>query len=329
LADVSYTTVSHVINATRRVAPETADRVRAAIAELRFRPCSRARGLRTGKSGLLGVLTTRGHDLFFGEVLVGVENACREAGVGLIVSHSEGDEATELEALGMFVSKGVDAVIVNNLVGGPEAFDLIAAAGLPLVILQAVSPGPAADSIAGDDYAGAFAAAGHLAALGHRRIACLAGHALPHHTVMRRRDGYAAALRAAGIEPDPSWFVVTDYRPESAYAAVVALRGRPEPPTAFFCYSDLTAMAALRAAADLGLAVPGDVSVVGYDDIMPAAYTIPRLTTVRQPKAELGAAAVAKALERRDSPTLEPRTTALPVELVVRESTGPARPEEA
>lgn len=324
LAGVSYTTVSHVINGTRRVAAETAARVEKAVEELHFRPCARARGLRTGTSGLIGVLTSRGQDLYFDEVLVGIEDACREAGVGMIVSHSNGDPEEEVESIGMLVSKAVDAVLLNNFMGGEEAFAILNSVRMPIVIMQARSLGPPADIVTTDDYDGARAAIAHLIGLGHERIACIAGHAYVHHDVVVRRAGYLDALTAAALTPREDFFVMSDYTSEGGYESFKDLLATDEPPTAFFFYSDVMALGALRAAADLGLRIPQDVSIVGYDDISLAAFTSPRLTTVSQPKKRLGALAVRRALLRLADRELAAETIMLPVTLAVRESSGPA-----
>lgn len=324
LAGVSYTTVSHVINGTRRVAAETASRVAKAVEELHFRPSAGARSLRTGTSGLIGVLTSRGQDLYFDEVLDGIEDACRDAGFGMIVSHSNGDEDEEVASLGMLVSKGVDAVLLNNFTGSANAFSILTAAAVPIVIMQARSPGPPTDIVATDDYGGARSAVSHLIDLGHRRIACVAGHAFPHHDVISRRAGYLDELAAAGIAPREDFFRMADYTAEGGYESLKDLLSLRDAPTAFFFYSDIMALGALRAAADLGVRVPQDISIVGYDDVSLAAFTSPRLTTVTQPKVKLGSLAVRVALGRLRDRGTPPVTTVLPVVLALRESTGRA-----
>ncbi len=323
-AGVSFTTVSHVINGTRRVAPETEARVRRAIEELKYHPCARARSLRTGTSGLIGVITTRSDDLYFAEITGGLEDACREAGVGLLLCHTEGDSLLEDESVSMLLSRGVDALVINNFLGGPEAIERLAASGRPIVLLHARFPELEADVVRIDDRDGARKAVSHLIELGHRRIACIAGDALPEHFVHDRYAGYLESLAAAGIEPDDDYFLVGDYSIEGGYECFKDLLSLPKPPTALFFYSDGMAFGALRAAADLGIEVPGEVSIVGFDDISPAGYTVPRLTTIRQPKPELGRTAVTRALERASNRGLSPETRMLGVELIVRESTGPA-----
>ncbi len=306
------------------MAPETASRVERAIEELHFRPSERARGLRTGTSGLIGVLTSRGEDLYFDEVLVGIEDACREAGVGMIVTHSNGDPAEETESVGMLVSKGVDAVLLNNFMGSAEAFAILEAARMPIVVMQARPTAYAADIVTTDDYGGARAAIEHLLERGHRRIACVAGPAYPHHDVVARKAGYHDALAAAGIAPRLDYFATADYTAAAAYGSFTRLMAVPDPPTAVFLYSDIMAHGALRAAADLGLRVPRDVSIVGYDDVSFAAFTSPRLTTVAQPKKRIGELAVRAALARLRDPATAPVTTVLSISLTVRESSGPA-----
>ena len=325
LAGVSFSTVSHVVNGTRFVAPETALKVEQAIAALGYRPCSQARSLRTGSSGLIGVMTTHGNDVFFSEVLCGIEDACRDTGRGIIVTHTEGDPDREAECVEMLLTKGVDGFILNNLTGNPKALNLLENYTVPLVMLQAVSPGQPMDIVRADDRQGALQAVSLLLRLGHRKIACIAGFSLPHHCIRERRAVFLEVLEAAGIENGEKYFVYGDYSLEGGYECAKDFLCTDDPPTAFFCYSDLMAMGAIRAAADLGVRVPEDVSIVGFDDISLASCTVPRLSTVRQPKEELGRNAVFRILERAAGSPAVPQTMTLGVELIERESTGPLR----
>lgn len=269
-------------------------------------------------------MTTRSDDLYFAEMMGGLEDACREAGVGMLLCHTEGDPVLEDESVAMLLSRGVDALVINNFIGDPEVKERLAASGRPVVLLHSRTPGLEADVVRIDDRGGARKAVSHLIGLGHRRIACIAGDALPEHYVHERKAGYLESLAEAGITPEDDYFLVGDYSLEGGYECFKDIISLPEPPTAFFFYSDGMAIGALRAAADLGIAVPGEISIVGFDDVQPAGYTVPRLTTVRQPKIELGRAAVTRALERASNRELSPETLVLGVELIVRESTGPA-----
>jgi DNA-binding LacI/PurR family transcriptional regulator len=152
----------------------------------------------------------------------------------------------------------------------------------------------------------------------------VAGCAMIHHSACLRKQGWDSGLEAAGIDPESQPYAVADYGFEGGYGAFREMMGSGDPPTAFFFYSDLMAAGALRSAADMGIPVPAGVSIIGFDDIDLARYAIPRLSTIRQPKAELGRLAAGRIRERIADRSLPCESRILPVSLVERESTGKA-----
>jgi LacI family transcriptional regulator len=330
LAEVSYTTVSHVINHSRVVAPETVRKVEAAIHALGFHPNSRARSLKTGKSGLIGVVSCS-QGSYFDAVVRGAEFACAAAGSGLLVWRSswygldDGEEYDELNGLTQLASHGVDGLILESFDDPAAAEACLKNLGIPGVYLQSRHNFEQIDSLSSDDLAGGLAATRHLLALGHRRIACIGGFCSEYDCTVLRVEGWRSAYREAGLEVPEDLHFITDWGASDGYAAFEKCMGMDNPPSALFFYSDLMASGALRAAADRGLKVPEDISVVGFDDIDEAAFMVPRLSTVRQEKAELGRRGVEALLARIAEPDRKPSTSIIPVKFLERESTGSYR----
>jgi LacI family transcriptional regulator len=322
-AGVSYTTVSHVINGTRRVAEETALRVHEAIRDLSFEPCERARSLKRGSSGLLGVLTVSGIDPYFSEVLEGIGAACHANGYGILVCHSDCSPELEEENLKLLRSKGADGIIVNTFTGDKGFLERLRESRVPVLVLQAAFEDGGIDSLRSDDRRGAFEAVTRLVALGHERIACVAGIGTPQGSSNQRLAGYREALAAAGIFLSGGYVRIEPFSLEGGYSGVRELFRLGEPPTAVFLYSDVMALGALRALRDLGKDVPGEVSVIGFDDLPLCEFSVPRLSSVKQASFELGRLAVERILERVKEPGLAPKQRLLPVELAMRESAGP------
>jgi LacI family transcriptional regulator len=222
----------------------------------------------------------------------------------------------------LVLSRRVDGLIVSGpRTDDPELADLVAG-GFP-IILQGSLPTRAAPSVDVDNNAGARAAVAHLVGLGHRRIACITNAPLAYTSASARLSGYLEALEAAGIPEDPALIVEGGFDPASGRTAMADLLHRRGDLTAAFVASDMVAFGALRALREAGRAIPGDVSVVGFDDIPLARHFDPPLTTIRIPARELGAAA-GRALVERLAGRDGGERTLLATELVIRDSTAPA-----
>lgn len=321
-AGVSYQTVSRVINDHPSVAPPTRERVRQAIAELGYRPNRAARALVTGSSRTLGLVTVNIAQYGPAQTMIGLEKAARAAGYALSVTIL--DEATAeamRTAVDDLVAHGVDAVVALSTYD--DAADAVSRLSPP-VPLVAVQVGGADDrpAVAIDQEAGARTAVRHLLDLGHRTVHHLPGPA-DSQEARGRTDGWRAELRAAGA-PVPEALPRGDWTPASGYAAGRALVARcrdGEPITAVFSANDQMSLGLLAGLHDAGLSVPGDVSVVGFDDLPEAPYFLPPLTTVRQDFAELGRRGVDLVLGRLRGE--EPHPDPVPPSLVIRASTGP------
>lgn len=329
LAGVSRTTVSFVLNARPdvKIAPPTRRRVLDAAERLGYHPHGPARQLVGGSSQTIGLVLRQSpdqvaRDALLAETLRGLAAAARTAGFRVLVDTlGPGDRSYA----GLVRSAQCDGLVISGpRIDDPELGELVAD-DFPLVI-QGSMPSLAAPSVDVDNLAGSRDAVEHLIALGHRRIACVTNAPLAYTAAAERLAGYHAALTVSGLPSDPSLFAEGGFDPTSGYRAIERLLGgqrHGEPPfTAVFVASDVVALGALSALRERGLRVPGDVSVVGFDDIPLAAYLHPSLTTVRLPAHELGLAA-GRALLDRIARREVARRTLLPTELVIRSSTAP------
>lgn len=329
LAGVSYTTVSHVINGTRKVSDAARERVLQAVAECGYVPSDAARSLRGAPSRVLGILLPDVSDPFCAEITLGAERAAAQAGYSVVLANIHPQRLTPAQSVNSLLSRRIDGLLV---VAG--LFDHAALLQRlnqdlqrrhpPMVFIDH-DPAPLlADALSADDAAVARRAVGHLLALGHRRIACISGP--PGMPVSEARvRGWQQTLTEAGIAPQPHWLVQGDFGVASGFQAAQQLLNQPGPrPTAIFACNDLMAMGVLRAAARLGVDVPGQCSVIGIDGIVLGEYAHPALSTVGQSLAEVGAQAVQALLQRINTGGKAPaqRMARAPT-LVLRESTGP------
>lgn len=325
LAQVSTATVSHVINKTRKVSPETIGKVEWAIRELNYQPNEQARSLKTGQSRLIGVMNYYSVDAYFSEVLSSLEASAHTAGYNVLLRHTERYGENQAEAISAWRNKNIDGLVINSPYVTGDFYKQIQELGCPYVILHINDPACKGDIIRVNDLEASEEAARYLISLGHQRIACIAGCTLEYQSASQRRIGYEKALRDAGLPILEEYFVCTEYSIQESYHKFQVLMHLPNPPTAVFTYSDQLAMGAMRAAADLGLCIPDDVSIIGYDDIELAAFSIPRLTTIYQNKKQIGELAVSQILKHILNPELPREDILLPAHLVIRESTGPIK----
>lgn len=329
---VSVGTVSRALNGYADVRPETRERIIRLARELDYTPAAAARSLVTQRSHVIGVVldTGEGHpDLqhpFFHEVLVGLKNEIGASGYDLLLFASErpGNGYGPHSYLKRCRHHSVDGVVVMGV--DPEDRELarVARSDLPTVGVDVALEGPATTYVMSDNEGGAAAAVEHLAGLGHRRIATIAG-LLQTRPAADRLRGYRRALQARGLAYRDEYVAYGDYYHESGYREMTRLLALEEPPTAVFAASDMMALGAIRAVADAGRSVPGDVSIVGFDDIQLADHMNPPLSTLRQNKAGLGAAAgvaLVRLMTGDAEASAEP--TVLPVEMIGRGSS--ARP---
>jgi len=319
-AGVSPSTVSRVLNGGTPVAADKRAAVMAIINSLHYRPNVVAQGLARGKSHSVGVLTQEISNLFFGQILKGIEHRLR--GTGYYPLFASGWHAHEaIDALEMLLAHRVDSLMI---VGGwvADEYLLQVAERVPLVAISRTIVGLEDHCVQVENFQGAYEATKHLIDLGHRQIAHVTG--LPHHPhAIDRREGYCKALVDAGLTVDPELILEGDFEEPSGLDAVQELIRNRKKFTALFMSNDRMAYGALLALFKQGLRVPENVSIVGFDDQPSSAYTLPPLTTVRQPTFEIGAATAEAVLRLLRGERLS--LPVVPTSLVVRESTAPPR----
>ncbi|MFN8499686.1 MAG: LacI family DNA-binding transcriptional regulator [Anaerolineae bacterium] len=293
IAGVSHSTVSRALRYSPVVNADTAEAIRRIAADLGYTPSAIARGLVHGRTYSLGFVVSRIAHPFMSEVVEAVGARAQEHGYDLIVVGA-GDPQHEVAAVRMLRERRVDGILVQASRVGEQYTSLLDEIGVPIVLINNQAGGRTLYSVACDHVAGARLAVRYLLARGHTRIGHLPGPTGATAAEERQR-GWAEAMREAGLAPDAALLAhapVTAWTPEEGVAQTLELLRRAEPPTAIFCYNDIAAIGALRAARMTGRAVPRDLSIVGFDDIMLAGFTDPPLTTVAQPTEALGQAAV-------------------------------------
>ena len=323
LAGVSTATVSRVINGGVPVSPATRQRVMDAVRELGYRPNALARSLASGQTRTVALLLPDITNPFFPELVKGVQLVADEDGYTLILCETAGDPVKEASYLTMLRGQQVDGLIAIGLTLPRDRTEQILGPDLPVVCLDRSMDLRRASQVHVDHRQGARLATEHLLALGHRRIAHIAGP--PGLRVSAaRREAYQLTLREAGVRPDRSAIVEGDLTEDGGYAATLRLLERPgSAPTAVFVANDLMAIGAMAALRARGVGVPGDLSVVGFDDIHLAAYTSPPLTTVHQPAREMARRATEILLAAIGSPhDRRPRRAIFDATLVVRGSSA-------
>ncbi|TQL68993.1 LacI family transcriptional regulator [Nocardioides albertanoniae] len=329
-AGVSPRTVSNVVNGFAHVSPAMRTKVQASIEALRYRPNLLARSLRQGRTGHILLLVPDLTVAYFAELAHEVVERAGELGTTVMVDETGGDAGRERAMLDDAAeSSWVDGVLLSSLGLGSTDLDGMDLAGMstrmPVVLLGERTASSSLDHVGIDNVAAAHAATTHLIECGRTRVVALGGNGGPiDATSQLRLDGFNRAMTAAGLPVAGRHVGTPDYSRESARAVVTDLMDGPEPPDALFCFSDDLACGALRALYDLGIRVPTDVAVAGFDDAGVSAYLTPGLTSIRQDRTAIARSALEMLYERKSGHELPPRDVTVSYELVVRESTNGA-----
>ncbi|MEV0238113.1 LacI family DNA-binding transcriptional regulator [Nonomuraea sp. NPDC050786] len=322
LAGVSVGTVSNVLNRPEMVAPDTRLRVRAAIARLGYVRNGSARQLRAGRSRTIGVVALDLANPFFIDVLRGVETAAQHEGLTVMVFNSNKDADREAGLLETFEEQRPLGVLITpvNDAGEEERLSRLVSRGIPVVRFDSSAPHHHGCAVAVDDLLGGRLAGRHLLERGHCHIA-FAGGPFTVRQVRQRHDGLSAVLGRAGrltVIPLPDLTVATGRAAAEEIAALPAA----ERPTAVFCANDLVAIGVLQEMTQRGLRVPADLAILGYDDIDFAAAAAVPLSSIRQPREELGHTAALMLLEEANEPDgHEHRQVIFQPDLIARAST--------
>jgi LacI family transcriptional regulator len=319
-AGVSYATVSHVVNNTRLVSQETRERVLAAMDALNYRPNALARSLRQGKTNTLGLVLPDSANPFFAEISRSIEDEAFKKGYSVFLCNTELDTERELFYVDVLSKKQVDGIIFVAAGDQADSLDFLVRRNMPVVMIDRDVPNVEVDAVLTDNKLGGYLATHHLLELGHQRIACIAGPSSITPSA-ERIIGYRKALEEAGISYNENLIIRGDYHAQSGMEITHSILKMDPRPTAIFCLNDLMALGALRAAAEAGCSVPQDLAVVGYDDLELAHFTNPPLTTIAQPKKEVGAQAISLLVDRISRKSRPPSRLVLPPELIVRRST--------
>jgi LacI family transcriptional regulator len=325
-AGVSITTVSHVVNGTRFVSETARVRVNDAITALKYVPSALARSLKNNRTHTIGMMIPNCSNPFFAELIRGIEDTCFAADFNVILCNSDDDANKQRKYIRVLTEKQVDGLIIFSSGGDTELSQLLREIEMPRILLDREVEQVSADLVEVDHEAGAWIATRHLIDLGHKRIACITGP-LDLAPARQRLNGYRRAIAEAGLPVTPMWEVDGGFTSEMGYSAMQRLLVLSQKPSAVFASNDLMAIGAICAATAHGLRVPEDVSVVGFDDIALAAYSSPPLTTVVQPKHQLGAMAASFLIERIAHPDRPLRREILQPKLSLRKSTM-AYPED-
>jgi LacI family transcriptional regulator len=321
-AGVSVTTVSHVINETRPVSDELRQRVLAAIDELGYQPNVLARSLRRGETHTIGMIVPDSANPFFAELARGIEDTSFEHGYNLILCNSDGDLDKELIYADVLTEKQVDGILFVAAGVSTDHIRALQERRIPVVIVDREIPDVSVDQVLTDNARGGWLATRHLLELGHRCIGCITGPSDVTPSA-ERVTGYRQALSEGGIPVDEVLIVKGDFQYESGYRAARQILARDDPPTAIFTCNDLMAVGAISAAVEMGRQVPVNLSVVGFDDVRLASFANPPLTTIVQPKYEMGVLATTMLLERMRNHDIPPRRRLLDTSLLIRQSTAP------
>ncbi len=314
-AGVSVATVSKVINDRYGVAEKTSARVRAVIDELGYTSSLVAQSLRSRRSNVIGILVSD-IESFNAELLKGAARAIRGTGYDLVVFSDCGQREDQVGWERRSLAR-VSALTDGAILVTPSGIDVTSSA--PIVAVDHNVQSSTLPTVDADNLSGAVTATEHLIRLGHRRIGFLAGRP-DLESARLREQGYRQALEAAGIPFDPNLVRVGSYQPEAAREAARDLLASEPQPTAIFAANDASAIETIAVAKALGLTVPGDLSVVGFDNVPESALCEPPLTTVEQPIQRMGEEAVRLLLALIDDPTGPPAQVVLPTRLVERAS---------
>ncbi|MGA5041179.1 LacI family DNA-binding transcriptional regulator [Streptomyces capoamus] len=348
-AGVSVATVSHVLNGTRPVLPHTRRAVLDAVDALGYTPNTLARSLVTSRTRSIGLAVSAISNPYFTEILQGVEAAALEAGYSLLIADPHDDPRHERKVVRLLHERRVDGLIVAPSAEPGELVGYLRRHAVPTVFLDRLVGPSGPEDVPPDDGPGGAAGLGapgfdqvcaesaaptarlvtHLAELGHRRIALVAG--LPGlSTTDERISGYREGLAAAGLAYDDALLVSGHSESAGAERATAALLGLPEPPTALVTANNAMTIGALRALRRHGRSVPDDIALCCFDDFAWADLFSPRLTAIAQPSRELGARAFRVLLDRLAEPDRPARTVRLPCTFVHRTSCGcPEEPAPA
>lgn len=320
LAGVSTATVSRVINSPDSVREQTRDKVRLAMSKCNYKYNALARGFVTKKSNTIGLIIPTISNSVFAESTLGVQDYADKKNIRVVLGNSYYNYSQEENLIHVLRESQVDGLIITttNLKG--EILKSLVDENFPFVLLfSTVKSGPMS-AVGIDNYRGGYLATEHLVHLGHKRICMVAGNFSMTDRSFHRWHGYKKCLRDNKILYDKQLLVQTDYSLSGGRDSIKKLLSLPSPPTAVFCSNDYIALGAIKGAREMGLTLPDDLSIVGFDDMQTASYMVPALTTIQQPAKEMGQRAAKLLLEIIEQKS-KPVQHMMDSTLIIREST--------
>jgi len=317
-AGVSPSTVSRALNGFPGISEKTRERIVEIARKLNYRPNYRGQILTTQNTKNIGLLITDITNPFFPELVMGAEEYASKSGYTVLLGNTSESEEKETNYLDFFSRGPVDGIIISASRVSNEHIIMLAEEGLPIVVINRILEHPKISYVSTDMEKGGYLATMHLLRLGHSKIAFING---PKHSEVsqRRLEGYKKALKEVGVDYNPDLISFNVPVSESGYKEAIKLLCTGEAPTAIFTYNDVMAFGVIKAAKELGIKIPEELSVVGFDDIFFSSFTDPPLTTIKQFKEELGRMAVELLFKlmggERESLLIEP-------ELIIRNTTS-------
>lgn len=287
IAGVSHSTVSRALRNSPLIPKRTAARIQDLAREHGYTASAIARSLVTQKTQAVGVVVTTIADPFNGEVLAGIEETANLHGYSVILANSQASPEREVAVVRSFQERRVDGILVASSRVGAQYGPLLADLGIPIVLLNNQHPDEFAYSVTIDNVDGAYQATHHLVELGHQHIAYI-GDRFGLQSDTQRYQGYRKALRQTGLALERELVVHGDGKPDGGVVGARQILSLKRPPTAVFCYNDMTALGLYDEARHHGIDIPERLSVVGFDDLFFAALLQPPLTTIHQPRERLG-----------------------------------------
>ena len=320
LANVSTSTVSHVLNKTRHVSEEVTGRVTSAIQTLNYSPSAIARSLKSKNTKTFGMLITTSTNPFFAEVVKGVERRCYEHGYNLLLCNTEDDIERLHFNIDALLQKGVDGLfLMSGEIANLELDIFKRHLQVPTVLMDWAQTNFPCDKIQDNSFNGGYLATKHLIDNGHTKIGCITGM-LTKQTSTQRLSGFKKAMEEANLEINDDWIASGDFECIGGKLAFEEICSKGPLPSAIFVCNDLMAMGVINTAYKKGLFVPEDLSIVGYDNTKLAEFITPSLTSIHQPKFNLGLKAFDTLLEKIQTKRETNITIKLEPSLVARDS---------
>ena len=323
LAEVSTATVSRVINMPDSVRENTRKKVLLAMKKCSYKYNALARGFATKRSNTIGLIIPTISNPVFAESTLGIQEYADKKNIKVILGNSYYKYSQEENLVKVLRESQIDGLIITttNLKG--NVLKNLVDESFPFVLLFSTVKGGPFSAVGIDNFRGGYLATEHLVALEHKRIGMVAGNFSMTDRSYHRWHGYKSCLKDNGIPYDKELLVQTDYSLLGGEESIKKLLDLPSPPTAVFCSNDYIALGALKGARDMGLTLPKDLSIVGFDDMQTASYMVPALTTVHQPAYEMGQRAAELLLQLIEAPS-KPVQNMMETNLIVRESTTAA-----